>query len=160
MGLSLGSKEATFDDVKEVVDNMRTDWNMLSICDIVLNHTANETAWVTEHPEATYNLVNCPYMRPAFLVRLSTFPNNNLLMNDNYITNVTDNSVVRFQEGTSNDPHHQSVVPSRQISLDVAPNVVHRLGDSSHRVCELRLDKATRAMTAYGLRCKLCRPMY
>ena len=47
---------------------MRTDWNMLSICDIVLNHTANETAWVTEHPEATYNLVNCPYMRSAFLL--------------------------------------------------------------------------------------------
>ena len=63
---------------------MRDEWGMLSICDIVLNHTANETPWLDDFPEvkpsdciltnftmtllqATYNLSNSPHLRPAFI---------------------------------------------------------------------------------------------
>ncbi|CAK1603726.1 unnamed protein product [Parnassius mnemosyne] len=63
-----GSREATFADVENFVAKIRNEWNMVSICDVVLNHTANETAWLATAPEATYNCLNCPHLRPAALL--------------------------------------------------------------------------------------------
>ena len=60
--------EATWQQVNELVSLMKNDWNMLSICDIVLNHTANESKWISEHPECSYNCLNSPHLRPAFLL--------------------------------------------------------------------------------------------
>lgn len=47
---------------------MRYEWKVLSICDIVLNHTANESPWLQEHPECTYNMETAPHILPAALL--------------------------------------------------------------------------------------------
>jgi len=65
---STKEKEATFEDIEGIVEKMRTEWGILSACDIVLNHTANETPWLSEEPSATYNMVNSPHLRPAYLL--------------------------------------------------------------------------------------------
>ncbi|CAG9829289.1 unnamed protein product [Diabrotica balteata] len=61
-------KMPTFEEMEQFTSKLRKDWKVTSICDIVLNHTANESKWIQEHPEVTYNCVNCPYMRPAYLL--------------------------------------------------------------------------------------------
>ncbi|XP_051162472.1 glycogen debranching enzyme [Leptopilina boulardi] len=70
---SSGEKETTFDDVEALVKKMRTEWNVLSICDIVLNHTANESSFLLTNPECTYNCSNCPYLRPSYLLDATLF---------------------------------------------------------------------------------------
>lgn len=58
----------SFDDVEKVISKIRTEWSIASICDIVLNHTANESEWLQEHPEAAYSCLSMPHLRPAFLL--------------------------------------------------------------------------------------------
>lgn len=58
----------SFDDVEKVVSKIRSEWGIASICDIVLNHTANESQWLLDYPEASYSCFTQPHLRPAFLL--------------------------------------------------------------------------------------------
>lgn len=60
--------KATLDDIKKDVDFMEKRWGVLSLTDIVLNHTADDSEWIRKHPECAYNMVNSPHLRPAFLL--------------------------------------------------------------------------------------------
>ncbi|ESO09331.1 hypothetical protein HELRODRAFT_109597 [Helobdella robusta] len=64
------SKDKTFtmDDVKLLVNTMNEEWGVLSLTDLVFNHTANESPWILEHPECAYNLINSPHLKPAYLM--------------------------------------------------------------------------------------------
>ncbi|XP_022695874.1 glycogen debranching enzyme-like isoform X2 [Varroa jacobsoni] len=63
-----GSDSNTFDDIKAFLKLMENKYNLLSLTDIVLNHTANETPWLREHPECSFNAENSPHLRPAMLL--------------------------------------------------------------------------------------------
>ena len=47
-----GSKEDGVERVKEVLKIGREKYGLMSLTDVVLNHTANNSAWLQEHPEA------------------------------------------------------------------------------------------------------------
>ncbi|XP_020285124.1 glycogen debranching enzyme isoform X1 [Pseudomyrmex gracilis] len=63
----------SYEDVKQFVNKMRTEWKMLSICDIVLNHTANESPFLISNPECTYNCVNSPHLCSAYILDAALF---------------------------------------------------------------------------------------
>jgi glycogen debranching enzyme len=61
-------KDKTHDDIKRIVDYMADQWKILSITDLVYNHAANDCAILDKHPEASYNLINSPHLKPAYLL--------------------------------------------------------------------------------------------
>lgn len=67
-GSSSKRSSVTFDDLEKIIKKIRQEWGVASICDIVLNHTANESEWIKEHPEGTYSCFTCPHLRPAYLL--------------------------------------------------------------------------------------------
>ena len=52
-------------DVKAMVDHLYKDLNILSMTDIVFNHTANNSSWLREHPDAGYNQYTAPHLIAA-----------------------------------------------------------------------------------------------
>ncbi len=52
-------------DVAEMVKRMETQDGLLALTDVVWNHTANNSAWLQEHPEAGYNLRTAPWLQAA-----------------------------------------------------------------------------------------------
>lgn len=53
--------------MKKNVDHLRNEYGLFGIVDIVLNHTANNSEWLLEHPEAGYNTENCPHLNSAWI---------------------------------------------------------------------------------------------
>ena len=53
------------DDVADMISKMEQEYGMLGLTDIVWNHTANNSKWLEEHPEAGYNIETAPHLEPA-----------------------------------------------------------------------------------------------
>ncbi|KXT15042.1 hypothetical protein AC579_4873 [Pseudocercospora musae] len=53
-------------DIVDLVSNMEHQYGLLSLTDVVWNHTANNSKWLEEHPESGYNINTAPHLRPAY----------------------------------------------------------------------------------------------
>lgn len=56
------------EDVAKLVKSMEEEYEVLGLTDIVLNHTANNSKWLEEHPEAGYNVETAPWLQSALEV--------------------------------------------------------------------------------------------
>ncbi|KAE8388292.1 glucanotransferase domain of glycogen debranching enzyme-domain-containing protein [Aspergillus alliaceus] len=52
-------------DVAQMVREMEQDHGLLSLTDVVWNHTANNSKWLEEHPEAGYSVETAPWLEAA-----------------------------------------------------------------------------------------------
>ncbi|KAK4992236.1 bifunctional 4-alpha-glucanotransferase/amylo-alpha-1,6-glucosidase [Elasticomyces elasticus] len=52
-------------DVAEMVSKMEQEYGLLALTDVVWNHTANNSKWLEEHPEAGYNVETAPHLESA-----------------------------------------------------------------------------------------------
>ncbi|KAF7260333.1 hypothetical protein EG68_02500 [Paragonimus skrjabini miyazakii] len=55
-------------DVGKFLQHLENDWSILSMADLVFNHTSNDSPWLHKHPECAYNVVNSPHLVPAYLL--------------------------------------------------------------------------------------------
>ncbi|CUS13214.1 unnamed protein product [Tuber aestivum] len=53
-------------DVMLIVDRMEKQHGLLSLTDVVWNHTAHNSLWLQSHPESGYNLVTAPWLEAAY----------------------------------------------------------------------------------------------
>ena len=52
--------------VQSMIQQIRDVCGILSVTDVVWNHTACNSLWLEEHPDSGYNLKNSPHLRPAY----------------------------------------------------------------------------------------------
>ncbi|CAI2172544.1 650_t:CDS:10 [Funneliformis geosporum] len=52
--------------VQKTIKRIEQEYGILSVTDVVWNHTACNSNWLEEHPEAGYNLINSPHLTPAY----------------------------------------------------------------------------------------------
>ncbi|KXL43716.1 glycoside hydrolase family 133 protein [Acidomyces richmondensis BFW] len=53
-------------DITELISKMENEYGLAGLTDVVWNHTANNSQWLEEHPEAGYNMNTAPHLRPAY----------------------------------------------------------------------------------------------
>ncbi|KAJ5115314.1 hypothetical protein NUU61_001073 [Penicillium alfredii] len=53
------------EDVSSLVSRMEKDYGLLTLTDVVWNHTANNSKWLEEHPESGYSVDTAPWLEAA-----------------------------------------------------------------------------------------------
>ncbi|KAK4615811.1 Glycogen debranching enzyme [Fulvia fulva] len=53
-------------DIADLIGKMEHEYGLLSLTDVVWNHTANNSKWLEEHPESGYNIKTAPHLRAPY----------------------------------------------------------------------------------------------
>nr|XP_039272598.1 glycogen debranching enzyme-like [Styela clava] len=62
------TSDVKWTDLGKFVDVLKNEWSMLTMTDVVWNHTAKNSEWLKEYPQCAFNLVNSPHLRPAYVL--------------------------------------------------------------------------------------------
>lgn len=94
-------KEGAYTRLAETINEIDS-LGAACMVDVVLNHIAYDTEFIEQHPEASYNLENCPYLRAAYALdkalydfsvaiiqkRIQSLNNKNKIENQKDLTNI------------------------------------------------------------------------
>ncbi|CBQ68567.1 probable 4-alpha-glucanotransferase / amylo-1,6-glucosidase (glycogen-debranching enzyme) [Sporisorium reilianum SRZ2] len=65
--------------LKSVLQDMKSKHGILSMSDVVWNHTAHNSEWLNDHPDAAYSPANSPHLQPADELEKALFDLNSRL---------------------------------------------------------------------------------
>ncbi|KAF8308227.1 glycoside hydrolase family 13 protein [Clavulina sp. PMI_390] len=60
-----GSREEGTKLIQDKLKVCKDEYGLMSLTDVVLNHTANNCSWLVDHPEAGFSVHNSPHLAPA-----------------------------------------------------------------------------------------------
>ncbi|KAF3916690.1 4-alpha-glucanotransferase [Dactylellina cionopaga] len=88
------------DVVSGIIDKMEKKYGILALTDVVWNHTANNTLWLQDHPEAGYNANTAPWLESAYELDTSLLAFSKNLSKLGFPTNLkTTADVLQIMEG-------------------------------------------------------------
>ncbi|KAH8914418.1 glycoside hydrolase family 133 protein [Atractiella rhizophila] len=61
----VGGDGTGVEEMREFLKKVKATYGLLSLTDVVWNHTANSSKWLQDHPESGYNVVNSPHLLSA-----------------------------------------------------------------------------------------------
>ncbi|EGC38367.1 hypothetical protein DICPUDRAFT_45888 [Dictyostelium purpureum] len=62
------TEQEKLQQLSQFIDRAEKEHNVLGMIDLVWNHTAHNSKWLNEHPEAGYNTDNSPHLKAAVLL--------------------------------------------------------------------------------------------
>ncbi len=87
-------------DVEQLVQKLQKEKKLLSITDVVFNHTANNSTWLRDHPDAGYNKETAPHLISAIELDGKLLEFSDRLKELNYPTNLNNVSdLLKIMDG-------------------------------------------------------------
>ncbi|KAG7873077.1 hypothetical protein KL938_005193 [Ogataea parapolymorpha] len=75
-------------DVKNMVSRLEKEHGILSMTDVVFNHTANNSTWIRENPDVGYNQETAPHLIPAIELDRLLLEFSKMMERHGYPTNI------------------------------------------------------------------------
>ena len=86
--------------IAKMTSRMEKEFELLALTDVVWNHTAENSDWLQDHPEAGYNLHNSPHLISAYQLDTALLEFSNNLRHLGYPTSInTTDDLLKIMEG-------------------------------------------------------------